>query len=209
MIVKGMAFFDIPCEAGAVEKLSFYITELARWNERVNLVGFKDMRSIVEVLLYDTFFLHGFAGGSPKTLDLGSGSGIIAIPLKILNPDMEMHAVDKSLRKIQFQRHIKRNLSLEGFIPVHGRAETVSPVGAESLVVKAFGTIQKILELGKAHLVEGGRAFILKGTKEEAGEAPGFRLEDIIPYRLPRSERRYRLFVYRKSETGETGTGTF
>jgi 16S rRNA (guanine527-N7)-methyltransferase len=199
-ILRGLAFFHIPCDEETVAKLTFYITELSKWNDRVNLVGYKDVRSIIRELLYDAFFLWGHAGGSSRTLDLGSGSGILAIPMKILSPGMEMYPVDKSLKKIQFQRHVKRSLALEGFFPVHGRIEEIEPLGVDSVVVKAFGPIEMILEMSERHLKEGGRAYIVKGMAEEAGEAEGFELESIIPYTLPGSGRKYRLFVYRKIE---------
>jgi 16S rRNA (guanine527-N7)-methyltransferase len=205
MIARGMDFFHIPPEDRAVDALSFYMGELAKWNDRVNLVGFKSLRPMVEILLYDTFFLSLHVRNHVKTLDLGSGSGIVAIPLKILNPEMEVYPVDKSLRKIQFQRHIKRTMALSNFNPVHGRIETLDPLGVDALVVKAFGPIPMILKLGSPHIKEGGRAYILKGAKEEKAEAPGFTLKEIIPYRLPGGERDYRLFIYEKAVFGAEG----
>jgi 16S rRNA (guanine527-N7)-methyltransferase len=198
-ILRGLAYFHIPHDEETVGKLTFYITELSKWNDRINLVGYKDIRNIIRELLYDAFFLWGNAGGASRTLDLGSGSGIIAIPLKILTPETEVYPVDSSLKKIQFQRHIKRSLGLEGFYPVHGRIEEIEPLGVEAVVVKAFGPIPVILEMSRRHLREGGRAYIVKGMAEEAGGAEGFELESIIPYTLPGSGRKYRLFVHRKS----------
>ena len=112
---------------------------------------------------------------------------------------MEVHGVDKSLRKVQFQRHIKRSLGLKGFFPVHGRAEDLAPIGAESLVAKAFGTIERILAVGGPHLIEGGRAYILKTEKDESVEVPGFRLDKAVPYHLTRLGARYKLFIYVKT----------
>ena len=197
-ITKGLAAFGIPCEEETVRKLTFFITELSKWNDRMNLVGYKDVRSIIRELLYDAFFLWGHAGGSTRVLDLGSGSGIIAIPFKILSPGMEVYPVDRSLRKIQFQRHIKRSLKLEGFVPVHGRIEEIEPVGADGVVVKAFGPMEMILEMSRRHLTEGGKVYMVKGPAEEERQKEGFELESETPYTLPGSGRKYRLFVYGK-----------
>jgi 16S rRNA (guanine527-N7)-methyltransferase len=202
MISRGLDSFRIAPVASVVEPLCFYIEELAKWNDRVNLVGFKSLRPMVEILLYDTFFLSLHVQDSAKTLDLGSGSGIVAIPLKILCPSMEVCSVDKSLRKIQFQRHIKRTMSLTAFNPIHGRIEDLDPLEVDSLVVKAFGPIPRILEMGRPHIKDGGRAFILKGTNEEETAVQGFNLNEIIPYRLPGSDRAYRLFIYEKTSSG-------
>ena len=199
LIAEGLAFFHIGCDEEAARKLSVYIAELMRWNERVNLVGLTDVSRVIEELLCDAFFLSGHVPPQGKILDLGSGSGIIAIPLKILLPEAEIYAVDSSLRKVQFQRHIRRLLSLEGFAPLHERIEQLPPLGVESVVVKAFGPIRRILEMSEGHMKEGGRAFLLKGAKEEAAEVRGFQLKEDVPYVLPFGVRKLRLLVYRKS----------
>ncbi len=199
MIIRGLTSFNITSAPEAVDDLVYYVGELMRWNDRINLVGLKGVRAVVTELLYDAFFLHGYVKRRGRILDLGSGSGVLAIPLKILDPEMESYSIDSSLRKIQFQRHIKRGLSLEGFVPVHDRIEHVEPLGADCLVAKAFGTIPQILEKGCPHMKEGARAFMLKGNSEDSAEVPGFNLEKFIPYSLPGTEKRYRLFIYRKS----------
>ncbi|MBA4418290.1 MAG: hypothetical protein C0392_10335 [Syntrophus sp. (in: bacteria)] len=194
IIRKGLDFYHIQYDDRILEDLTGYLRELIKWNGRVNLTGLKGAGPIVTELLFDAFFLYGHVKGS--IIDLGSGSGIVGIPLKILDRSMEVYSVDRSLRKIQFQRHIKRSLSLEGFFPVHGRIEDIEPVGADCLVVKAFGTITEILEKGRDHIKEGGRAFILKGPKEDVAEVAGFDLEGVIPYTLPGGDKRYRLIMY-------------
>jgi 16S rRNA (guanine527-N7)-methyltransferase len=199
MIGRGLDLFHIPAEEAVVEKLSLYIRELSKWNDRINLVGFKNLKPVVELLLYDTFFLYTQLGPGKKLLDLGSGSGIVAIPLKILAPNLDIYSVDKSLKKIQFQRHVARTLILEGFHPLHGRIESIDLLEVDTLVAKAFGPTDLILQLGNPHMKEGGRAYIVKGAKEEPAEAPHFTLEESLPYHLASKERTYQLFIYKKT----------
>ena len=200
MIVKGLALFDIPWEKDEADQLTLYISELMRWNDRVNLVGFKDARRIVEVLLYDTLHLASHVRGGTKILDLGSGSGIMAVPLKILCPAIEVFSVDSSLRKIQFQRHIQRTLSLERFTPIHERAERLPPVGADTLIAKAFGSIPLILEMGRPHILPHGTAFVPKGARETPTQSPGWTLQSETPYTLPPAGHQYKLFVYKRTQ---------
>jgi 16S rRNA (guanine527-N7)-methyltransferase len=199
MIISGLTSFDISCDPVVVEGLAFYIGELMRWNDRINLVGLKGVKPIVSELLCDALFLYGHVKESKRVLDLGSGSGILGIPLAILEPGMEVCSIDSALRKIQFQRHIRRSLALKRFTPIHGRIEDTSPLEADCIVVKAFGAIPLILEKGRAHLREGARALILKGQKEEGVDISGFNLERLVPYSLPGIKKSYRLFIYRKT----------
>jgi hypothetical protein len=74
----------------------------------------------------------------------------------------------------------------------------MAPMGVDSLVVKAFGSIPKILEKGGIHIKPGGRALVLKGEKEKPVEPEGFFLEDTVLYELPVISKPYKLFIYKK-----------
>jgi 16S rRNA (guanine527-N7)-methyltransferase len=164
----------------------------------MNLVGLKDGESIVSELLYDALFLHGYVKESESILDMGSGSGILAIPLKILNKDMKVFSVDRTLKKIQFQRHIQRTLKLDNFFPIHDRMETLEPISVQSLVVKAFGSIPNILTKGRRVIRNDGHAFLLKGKTQEPDNVDGFIIKDVISYTLPNSVKSRTLFIYRR-----------
>jgi 16S rRNA (guanine527-N7)-methyltransferase len=200
-IEKGLDYFNIQYNDEILIKLCFYIEELGKWNEHINLTGIKSPPSIVEILLYDAFFMFSRVKENRAILDMGSGSGILAVPIKILGETYEsqkVFSVDKSLKKIQFQRHIKRSLNLKGFTPVQGRIEMLEPIGVDALVAKGFGTAGEIIESGGRHLKQGGRAFIVKGKNEAPQDIADFYLEEDTLYSLPESDRIYRLFIYQK-----------
>lgn len=198
LIEYGLTSLAVSYDDVALRNLVSYAEEIRRWNSRVNLVGLKSVELIIRELLYDAFYLNVYVKGSISLLDMGSGAGVLGIPLKILNRDVEVFCVDKSLRKIQFQRHIRRLLRLAGFTPLHARLESLNPLAVQALVVKAFGSIPDILAKGGPHVKKGGMVFILKGKTEEAVECDGFTLHEIRPYCLPDSSKAYQLFVYRK-----------
>jgi 16S rRNA (guanine527-N7)-methyltransferase len=198
IIEHGLASFDTPFNEPVLKALRLYVTELKKWNEQMNLVGLKDAESIVRELLYDALFLDGYVRRGESILEIGSGAGILAIPLKILNEEMRVFSIDKSLKKIQFQRHIQRTLKLDSFFPVHTRVESLEPLEVQSLVAKAFGSITDILIKGGGHIKKGGRAFLLRGKTQTREDVDGFDLEDVIPYMLPDSIKDRTLFIYKK-----------
>ncbi len=195
---EGLMHFRIGCDEKDIKALLFYMEELMRWNKKINLTGIKDVERAVRELLYDAFFLNGYVKNDHSVLDLGSGAGVLAIPLSIINEDIDVFSVDKSLRKIQFQRHIKRTLNLKGFSLLHGRVEEIASLRVDSLVVKAFGSVSTILEKGGAHIKPGGRALIIKGKREEPADFGGFILEDTICYELPMVSKSYKLLIYKR-----------
>lgn len=190
-------FLISPGEAGLVS-LVRYIEELERWGSRMNLVGLKDMERVCRELLADSFFLHAFVGDRRRLVDVGSGSGILAVPLAILNGSLEVLSVDKSLKKVQFQRHVRRTLSLTNLRPVGGRIEAIDPLDADGLVAKAYGTTGAILAASNRHLAAGGLTFVLKGKGQQDEDFPGHRLEKSLGYSLPGVARDYRLLIYKK-----------
>lgn len=194
----GLNFFHIEFKGKTIEGLLEYAFELKKWNARINLTGLKELDKIACLLLYDAFFLHGHIKEMGTIMDLGSGGGILAIPLALLNENMKIISVDKSLKKIQFQRHIKRILKLNNLSLTQGRSETLPSIGADALIVKGFGSIETILEKGGDHINTGGSVFMLKSKNEHPAEFIGFELKNTIPYILPVSNRESKLIIYKK-----------
>ena len=197
-IREGLESFHIYYDEADLRDLLFYMEELMKWNKKVNLTGIRDIVMAIRELLYDAFFLKDHTERDHSVLDLGSGAGVLAIPLAILQKKARIFSIDKSLRKIQFQRHIKRSLDLSALTPLHGRAEEIPSIGVDSLVVKAFGSIPEILKKGGGQIRPGGRALILKGKNEEPVEEKDFLFTDAIPYELPVIEKSYKLLIYKK-----------
>lgn len=196
IIGDGLESFSIPTTEEHLEMLAAYIRELERWNKRINLTGIKEAERIIEGLLFDAFFLYSYIKDMVSIIDIGSGSGIISIPLAILNRGMEVFAVDMDIKRFHFQRHIKRMLGLKNLMPLHAKVEELEVVRVDGLVAKAFGSIEDVIQKGGGHLNRGGLAFILKGKKEEPSTFPDFLLKESIEYSLPSSDKTYRLFVY-------------
>ncbi len=198
LIAEALEHFHISPGEAMEMSLVRYVEELDRWGRRMNLVGLKDIERVCRELLADSFFLHGFIGDRRRLVDVGSGSGILAVPLAILNETLEVLSVDKSLRKVQFQRHVRRTLNLTNLRPVEGRIEAIDPLDADGLVAKAYGTTRAVLAASERHLVTGGLTFVLKGKRREDEIFPGHTLEKSLGYSLPGVARDYRLLVYKK-----------
>ncbi len=198
LIADGLDHFSISYGSDTMEKLLFYVHELERWNTRVNLTAKRPVEWMIRELLYDAFFLGSLITGARSALDMGSGSGILAIPLAILYERMQLFSVDKTLRKIQFQRHVQRGLKLDNLSIIHDRIECVEPLKVDALLSKGFGSTSLILQKGGEHLNSSGAAYLLKGRTGTADVYPGFLLREVKQYQLPENPKEYQLFIYEK-----------
>lgn len=56
-------------------------------------------------------------------LDVGSGAGFPGVPLKIVHPEIKLHLMDSSLKRLNFLEKLALKLNLENVEFFHGRAE--------------------------------------------------------------------------------------
>lgn len=146
------------------------VEELLRWNQRRNLTAITARDEVIEKHLYDSLTLLPVVGSAQNLLDLGSGAGFPALPLKIACPGLAVVSVDAVAKKIAFQRHAARSLGLEGFSARHARAEELSSLpelrGAFELVTaRALGNLDLLVALASPFLAPGGRLVAMKGPE--------------------------------------------
>lgn len=198
LIRDSLDHFHIPASEEKLARLGRFVEELHRWNQTINLVGIKSIDLICAELLADSLFVYPFIADGRRVVDLGSGSGIAGIPFAILNRSLEIFSVDSNLKKIQFQRHIRRLMEISNFQPVRGRAEAVDPLNGDRLVAKAYGTSDAILAAADRHVIKGGFVYMVRGRAGNGAPRRGYSVVNSLDYSLPGVEKGYRLLVYKK-----------
>lgn len=108
-----------------IEQLRCYHELLLEWNTRVNLVSRRlnadAVWSHIEHCL--TVCIRPFAAGA-RVVDWGTGGGLPAVPIAVAFPDVEVIAVDSTLKKIRVLTDIVRELGLVNVTPTNARAES-------------------------------------------------------------------------------------
>ena len=173
-----LASLGVTLEAVALERLDWLGKELLRWNRTHNLTAIIDPAEIREKHLADSLTLLPLLGTATRLLDLGSGAGFPALPLKIARPALEVVSVDAVGKKIAFQRHVARSLKLAGFTAVHGRAEDLPGApccgaGFDLVTARALGSLPLLARLAAPCLAPGGRLIAMKGAEGAAELAAG------------------------------------
>ena len=173
------ALADLAATVGAVlapeaaERLEWLADELLRWNRTHNLTAITDPLAVREKHIIDSLTLLPLLAGAGRLLDLGSGPGFPALPVKIALPALEVVSVDAVGKKIAFQRHVVRTLRLTGFTAVHARAETLAAgpqrgAGFDVVTARALGSLPLLVRLAAPLLASGGRLIAMKGAEGEA-----------------------------------------
>ena len=95
-----------------MEQFPFYLTELKRWNARVNLTGLKTDRDIVVKHFLDSLAVLPFLGEAASLADLGSGAGFPGLALKLVRPELDLTLVEAREKKAAFLEYLVSCLKL-------------------------------------------------------------------------------------------------
>ncbi|MBR2971018.1 MAG: 16S rRNA (guanine(527)-N(7))-methyltransferase RsmG [Clostridia bacterium] len=105
------------------EKFELYYQLLVEWNNKFNLTSVTE-RDKVELLHFkDSVLPVELIPSKAIMLDIGSGAGFPAIPLKIVRPDLDITMVDSVNKKVSFLSEVIFQLKLDGIRAVHKRIE--------------------------------------------------------------------------------------
>lgn len=156
-----------------VDRLIWFAEELLRWNSRINLTSIRVMDDVVEKHLLDSLALVGPLGQSERILDVGSGAGIPVIPLALTLPDRCFFSLDSVGKKINFQKHIKRQLGLKNLQIQCARIEEIKQINSDwqnfdVIVARAVAHLNELLKMVFPLLKPGGALIAMKGSEVEA-----------------------------------------
>ncbi|MDH4125471.1 MAG: 16S rRNA (guanine(527)-N(7))-methyltransferase RsmG [Gammaproteobacteria bacterium] len=163
---------DLP--GNAAEQFAILLTELGRWNQRVNLTAIRDPQEMITVHLLDSLVARPLLQGK-RILDVGTGAGFPGLPLAICEPHRDFVLLDSNNRKIMFVQHAAALLGL-GNVSAHKvRTEDYAPAERfDTVIARAVGPLARLVEMAGHHVREDGVFVALKGRypAEELQDLP-------------------------------------
>jgi 16S rRNA (guanine527-N7)-methyltransferase len=142
----------------------------------------------------------------PRVLDLGSGAGFPALPIKIWCPNIHLTLIESNYKKATFLREVTRSLTLMNVNIISERAETLiskHPPQAEVVTLRAIERFNTVLPLAIRFLAPGASIALLIGASQLPTLhklAPA--LEWREPISIPRSHARVLSIGVHHSQVG-------
>ncbi len=156
-----------------IRQLEAYLTLLREWNQKINLVSRKDVENLVENHLWPSVMCLRVAEIPPKCwlLDVGSGGGFPAIPIKILRPDVQVLMVESIRKKAMFLRTAVAELELEDISVVKERVENISQTFEfrkkfDIITARAVAPVQTLLQWTTPLIQKNGFWLLWKGSSD-------------------------------------------
>ncbi len=152
-----------------------YLELLTLWNRKINLTALDDPDAAIDRLLIEPLLAARHIEDGSSVIDIGSGGGSPAIPLKIALPRLRLWMVESKTRKSAFLREGIRQLDLrETFVETNRYEELlISPALHESMDVVTIRAVKveaaTLLSL-QAFLKPGGQILLFRGPGETPAE---------------------------------------
>jgi 16S rRNA (guanine527-N7)-methyltransferase len=207
LLIAGAAKLGMSLSDAGADSCLVYLAELMKWNRKMNLTAIRDERDVIIKHFLDSFvFRKGFSPfPGMSLLDIGSGAGFPALPLKILCPDVGVTMVESVGKKAAFLRHIVRTLRLPDVKISESRVESLpgSQDGVFDVVTgRAFAAMEQVVAKGRRFLNCDGVMVLSRGPEEmistEVLDNAGMLVDAKINIALPLTGHRRVLWVFRK-----------
>ena len=149
-------------------QLTEYVELLRHWNERMNLTALDDQDSGLDRLIIEPLVAVSHIPRKGRAIDIGSGGGSPAIPVKLALPALSLLMVESKTRKAAFLREACRQLEIKDVAVETGRYEALLPrpefhEAHDLLTLRAVRVEARILRGLQAFVRPGGVMALFRG----------------------------------------------
>ena len=199
LLQQGAAVRGLHIRPSQLLRFQRHMSEMLYWNRKFNLTAITRPEDIAVKHFLDAIAPLDRLPPGGRILDVGTGAGFPGIPIKIMRPMDPMTLIDSSRKKVNFVRHLIRQLALK---QVHARQMRIEAFVAalspatqfEIIVSRAVTNVVGLTRLVMPLLRQGAALWLWKGPDIEdelraLDELPEVRQGtlrvQVHPYQLP------------------------
>ena len=208
LLHKGLTTLGLPTTG--IPSLLRYADMLVEKNKVMNLTAITEPSDIATLHFLDCAALLPLADWAGKSVaDVGTGAGFPGMPLRILEPTIQLTLLDSLNKRIDFLKEVCADLGLDDVNCVHGRAEEFAAAHRESYDIvtsRAVANLQMLCELCLPLVKEGGYFLSMKAVDSDqelklaytAIKTLGGQVEQVKDYTIPGTDVVHRLIFIKK-----------
>ena len=212
LLKKGLAELGLDCSG--TPPLLRYGELLLETNKVMNLTAITEPKDVATLHFLDSAALLTLADLKGKTVvDVGTGAGFPGMPMKILEPSIQLTLLDTLGKRITFLQEVCDNLGLTDVQCVHARAEEFAAEHRQSFdfaVSRAVANLSVLGELCLPLVKPGGYFLSMKSVEsgqeleaaKKAIQILGGWVERTADYQIPGTDVTHRvIFIKKIAET--------
>lgn len=209
LLRKGLT--ELGLDDSGTPSLLRYGELLLEKNKVMNLTAITEPEDVAALHFLDSAALLTLADFKGKSVvDVGTGAGFPGMPIKILEPTVQMTLLDSLGKRINFLQEVCDDLGLTEVACVHARAEEFAAAHRQSFdfaVSRAVANLAVLCELCLPLVKVGGYFLSMKSVDsgeelEQARKAIrtlGGTVERTMDYRIPGTDVKHRVILIKKT----------
>lgn len=157
-----------------LQQFVIYYDTLITWNQKMNLTAIEEPVEVAYKHFVDSACLLRVVPDlkQKSMIDVGTGAGFPGVPLKIMEPALDLTLFDSLNKRIIFLQELCQKLQLKDVKAVHGRAEEfgIKPEYRQQYdmaTARAVARMPVLLEICLPFVKKGGIFIALKGPELE------------------------------------------
>ncbi len=163
--------FNIAIDETRLDKFEKYYNLLLEFNQKFNLTAITEREEVIVKHFIDSVLGVDNLKGN-KLIDIGSGGGFPAIPLKIMRDDITLTMVESTGKKCEFLKAVVDKLELTNVTVLNGRAEDLSKdilyrENFDVCTARAVARLNSLCEYCMPFVKVGGQFLAYKGEAEQ------------------------------------------
>jgi 16S rRNA (guanine527-N7)-methyltransferase len=173
LLTLGIQDLGLNLSEANLADLELFLQEMGRWNQVHNLTAIEGEKDSIRLHLIDSIAVlpvmrEFLKAPSPRIADLGSGGGLPAIPIAIVQPEWRLSLIEAIRKKTAFLQHVRGKLKLKNIEVLSERVEDVAVQQSgqfDAVISRAFTNLARFLELSLPLLKSDGLVFAMKGKR--------------------------------------------
>lgn len=201
--------YNFETNKSQLEKFSHYYSLLVETNKKFNLTAITEEEEVVVKHFLDSVLPLQEFSQNATVVDVGSGAGFPAIPLKIMRDDLQICMVDSLNKRVNFLNETVNALKLADILAVHARAEDFAKENREKFDIataRAVAELNTLVEYLLPLVKIGGQVIIYKSSKleeeiknaEKAINVLGGKIESIKFFKIEEYELERNILIIKK-----------
>jgi len=169
LVQEGASQLGVAVTPSQAEQFARHGQWMLAWNRKINLTAIIDPKAVAIKHFVDAIAPLHHIPDEGHLLDIGTGGGFPGIPLKIMRPRQPMTLIDSVRKKINFVKHVIRQMALNNIEALHTRAETLLKAGGQGrysvIVCRALADMTVAVELAAPLLSASGSIVVYQGRQ--------------------------------------------
>jgi 16S rRNA (guanine527-N7)-methyltransferase len=138
--------FAVTLGASQVDSLVTHYKMLSRWNRRINLTRIVEPVDAARLHYGESLWGGQFISGARVMIDIGSGAGFPGIVLAVVNPDLQVTALEVNQKKAVFLNEAADAMKLKNFRVARARLEEFDWSVYDLLTSRALDRAEQMLQ---------------------------------------------------------------